>query len=119
MGPKKIDSDFAGNKVIVIRSRLNYSAEIVPYLDDERNGFEVYVPQYGFKIRITSKKEDAAPYDSLLENLCKIDRSVIQGRKLKSQPLEYVPKQKLAPSLRVQVLQSRKRQQASQPQLPV
>ena len=110
-GPKKIEHEVVTSRVILRRAELHYESQINIFVGDERHGFEVSVPAHGFKIRITCprivpKDVVAAPWDDLLEKLCEIDRSMIQTRMSKSQPLSYVSKDGGHPSLRVEVLRS-------------
>jgi hypothetical protein len=121
MGPKKVDKDLLTGCVVMRRARLQYESRIDVFVDADRHGFEVSVPSHSFKIRITCPRvvpDDVvgAPWDDLLENLCKIDRSIIKSRNSKSQPLSYVPRHGVHPMLRVQVL-SRPSKQSPQ-QLP-
>jgi hypothetical protein len=109
MGAKTVECDANLCAVILRRARLQYEAHIYVGVTEDRHGFEVSVPSHGFKIRITCPRfvpEGVidAPWDDLLENLCKVDRSIIKGRKSKSHPLSYVPRHGPHPGLRVEVL---------------
>jgi hypothetical protein len=122
MGPKKIEQDIARDRVILRRARLQYESHVEVYVGEDRHGFDVTVPSHGFKIRITcpcivQDNVVGAPWDDLLENLCKIDRSVIKSRNSKSQPLTYIPQHGQHPALRVEVL-SRGTLEQKPPPLP-
>ena len=97
------------NRVIMRRARLQYESHVEVFVGGDRHGFDVTVPTHGFKIRITCPRvvpENVvgAPWDDLLENVCKIDRSIVKSRNSKSQPLTYVPRHGPHPALRVEVL---------------
>lgn len=122
MGPKKIEKDFLIGRVVLRRTRLHYESHVEVFVGGDRHGFDVSVPTHDFKIRITSPRivpSDvvAAPWDDLLENVCKIDRSIIADRRSKSQPLTYVPQHGPHPSLRVEIL-SKRRPEPQPPALP-
>ena len=108
-GPKKIEQEVVTSRVILRRAELNYESQIKIFVGDERHGFDVSVPAHGLKIRITCprtvpKDVVAAPWEDLLKELCDVDRSVIQTRMSRSQPLSFVSKDGEHPSLRVEVL---------------
>lgn len=109
LGPKKIDRDILADKIIVRRSRLQYESHVELYFSDDRHGFIISVPTHSLRIRITCPRVVpdnviAAPWDDLLENLCKIDRWVIKQRNSKSSPLTYVTQFGPHPMLKVEFL---------------
>jgi hypothetical protein len=109
MGPKTVEEGLVDHLVILRRSRLQYESHIKVYVDHDRHGFDVCVPTHGFSIRISCPRVVpdnvvSAPWDDLLENLCKIDRSIIKNRGSKSAPLVYVPEHGNHPMLRVEIL---------------
>jgi hypothetical protein len=120
-GSKRVEMNVGSWCVSVHRSRLQYFSEVELHFEESRHGFDVTVPNHGFKIRITCPRhvpdnQIGAPWDDLLENLCKIDRSVVVNRKSKSQPLTFVPVHGPHPALRVEILA--KRGGGSPPALP-
>ena len=91
---------------ILRRQAPAYEAHISGYVDERLNGFEVRVPGTGFGVRITFPRDGVAAWDLLLENLCKIDRSVIEAKKSRARPLEFAPRQEgAAVQARVDALQ--------------
>jgi hypothetical protein len=109
LGQKNVVNELAYYRVIMRRARLQYESHVEVFVGGDRHGFDVSVPTHGFKIRITSPRvvpENVvgAPWDDLLENICKIDRSIIESRNSRSQPLMYVPRHGRHPALRVEVL---------------
>ena len=108
-GPKMIEHEVVTSQVILRRAEPHYESQIKIFVGNERHGFDVSVPSQGFKIRIACprvvpKDVVTAPWDDLLEKLCEIDRSLIQTRMSKSQPLSYVAKDGEHPLLLVEVL---------------
>jgi hypothetical protein len=121
LGSKKIQRAVGCDAIVLRRSRLQYESHIEVYVAFDRHGFVVTVPSQEFRIRITCPRHVApdvvgAPWDDLLANLCKIDRSVIKSRKSKSQPLSYVSMHGQHPQLRVEVLNRKQCEEA--PSLP-
>ena len=117
LGPKRIDEDVLTGKVILRRSRLQYESHVEPYVGDGRHGFVVTVPSHGFGVRITCPRVVpaevvGAPWDDLLENLCKIDRTIIVGLGSRSKPLTYVPDHGPHPLLWVEFLGERPKEYA-------
>jgi hypothetical protein len=89
-GSKKCE--IASTMVILHRTRTRYDSHIKVCIDSDRRGFDVTVPSYGFKIRITNPvtvpdNAVVAPWDDLLDHLCKIDCLIIKSRNLKSRPM--------------------------------
>jgi hypothetical protein len=122
LGVKKFEKHTIFQHVNLHRTRLEYESHIEIFVGADRHGFDVSVPDHGFKIRITCPREvpdevEAAPWDDLLQNLCKIDRAIIKSKQSKAQPLSYVSKRGLHPMLRVEVL-SRAGPQEESRQLP-
>jgi hypothetical protein len=123
MGMKKIEQERVSARVILRRTRLQYESHVEVYTGGDRHGFDVTVPSHGFEIRITCPRvvpRDVvgAPWDDLLENLCKIDRSVIRSRKSRSRPLTYTPRHGKHPALRVEVLSRETSESLPQPPPP-
>ncbi|OJW21226.1 MAG: hypothetical protein BGO49_24755 [Planctomycetales bacterium 71-10] len=109
MGPKKVDRDLILHKIILRRSRLQYEAHVELYVGHDRHGFIITVPTHNMRIRITCPRVVpanvvGAPWDELLENLCKTDRWVIKQRNSKSSPLTYVPRHGPNPTVKVEFL---------------
>ncbi|MDE2506161.1 MAG: hypothetical protein KGM43_03010 [Planctomycetota bacterium] len=133
LGARIIEADRNANGVLLRRELLQYEAFTALYVDDNRHGFEVEVKMHSFKILITCPRfvpegMQKAPWEDLLANLCKIDRSVIAFRNLETpmtttvaqtsprsaagvawnsdtSPLAYVVQDGSHPYLRVEVLQ--------------
>jgi len=111
IGPKKIYQGTNDQGVMVFRSRVHYYSVVKEYISpqQDRQGFVVAVPIHGFEIRVTCPRivpagVPVAPWEDLMANLCKIDRSIIRSGNFKSQPLDYVSTTGSHPYLRVEVL---------------
>lgn len=121
MGTKEVERLLVTDAVVLRRSGLQYEQHVCLYIGPDRHGFEIAVPTHKLKIRITCPRivpDDVlgAPWDDLLENICKIDRSIIKIRGSKSKSLVYVPIHGEHPSLKVEILQKPHKQQKGLPQ---
>ena len=86
-GTKSVTCNYHTNLVTLSRNVPDYSAEISPFVDGIRHGFMVRLPDFQFKTTITTNAEDVVPYDALTENLCDVDRLIIDSQQITASAL--------------------------------